>query len=76
MKVFNIMYNVGKSKYLVNHHDGKSTHKDGSPFFDLALFRNKRKFEAFLRDLKAKGYVEEQFKLVSCVQKAGPCEAV
>lgn len=55
---YNIMFNVGKAKYVVNHHDGHSTHRDGSEFYDIALFRNKRKFEAFVRGLRAKGYVE------------------
>jgi len=55
---YNIMFNVGSSKYIVNHHDGKSTHRDGSEFYDIALFNNKRKFEAFVRGLRRKGYVE------------------
>lgn len=43
MKHFNILYNVGSSKYVVNYHDGLKTHKDGSEFYDIALFDNKRK---------------------------------
>jgi hypothetical protein len=76
MKVYNIKYNVGKSKYLVNHHDGKSTHRDGSPFFDLAIFSNKRKFEKFLRGLRKNGYAEEQFSLGAiCDSKTSPSVA-
>ena len=55
---FSIQYNVGKSKYVVNHHDGQKTHQDGSPFFDVAIFSNKRKLNAFVKGLRDEGYVE------------------
>jgi len=55
---FFIQYNVGKSKYVVNHHDGQKTHRDGSPFFDVAIFSNKRKFNAFVKELRNGGCVE------------------
>jgi hypothetical protein len=55
---FNIQYNIGKAKYVVNYHDGQKTHQDGSAFYDIAIFRNKRKFEAFVRGLRKTGYVE------------------
>jgi hypothetical protein len=57
-KCYNTMGNVGKVKYLVNFHDGKSTHKDGSPFFDVACFSNKKKEQAFIKQLQADGYQE------------------
>lgn len=63
MKVFNEKQNVGTTKYAVNYHDGVSTHKDGSQFFGIALFKNKRKKEKFLAWLRQEGYTEEQFKL-------------
>ena len=56
---FYIMYNVGKSKFVVNYHDRQKNHRDGSDFFDVAIFNNKRKFEAFVRGLCNKGYTEE-----------------
>jgi hypothetical protein len=56
---FKINYNIGKAKYVVNHHDGKKTHDDGSPFYDLAIFSIKRKFESFVRGLRKQGYIEE-----------------
>ena len=59
MKQFNTMLNIGKAKYVVNHHDGFKTHDDGSPFFDIAIFSNKRKRDAFIRELKAQGYAEK-----------------
>ena len=59
MKTFNTMNNIGTAKYVVNYHDGVSTHKDGSPFFGIAIFRNKKKLNAFTKGLKAAGYVEK-----------------
>lgn len=58
-KVFNQTRNIGKSRYVVNHHDGVKTHKDGSPFFDISIFGNQRDNDAFVKDLRRKGYVEE-----------------
>lgn len=57
-KQFNTMYNVGRAKYVINSHDGQKTHKDGSPFFDLDTFSNKRKFEAAKKELIRAGYKE------------------
>ena len=56
MKTYNIQYGIGRSKYVVNFHDGQKTHKDGSPFFDIRIFKNKRKLETFSRNLSAQGY--------------------
>lgn len=56
MKEFRSQESIGKAKYLVSHHDGVKTHRDGSPFFDLAVFRNKRKRDRFVSDLKKSGY--------------------
>lgn len=56
MKVFNEQENVGKAKYVVNFHDGVKQHKDGSPFFDIKIFKNKKKKGAFIKYLKAQGY--------------------
>lgn len=58
MKRYNIMYNIGKAKYVVNFHDGVKTHGDGSPFFDIAIYHNKRKMQSFVGRLKKLGYVE------------------
>ena len=51
------MYGVGSSKYTVNFHDGKSKHKDGSDFFDIAIFKNKRDLAKKINDLTKKGYI-------------------
>jgi len=46
------------AKYVVNCHDGEATHRDGSPFFDINIFRNKKKLDAFVKGLQKDGYVE------------------
>jgi hypothetical protein len=63
MKRFNIQYNIGKAKYCVNFHDGKSTHKDGSPFFAIKICKSKTQLKNFINELSHKGYVEYNGKL-------------
>jgi hypothetical protein len=57
-KNFNIMTNIGKAKYVVNIHDGIKKHDDGSDFYDIKIFRNKKDLNAFRETLFKKGYVE------------------
>lgn len=56
MKTFYIQYNVGKTKYLVNYHNGIKTHNDGSAFFDIAIFKNKNSLASFVTKLLKAGY--------------------
>ena len=56
MKQYHIMYGVGTAKYLLCFHDGEKTHADGSPFFDVNIFRNKRKLTARVKELEGQGY--------------------
>lgn len=58
-KSFYQMDNVGKAKYTINKYDGKSTHKDGSPFYDIAIFSNKKDLEKYKKDLFKQEYTEE-----------------
>lgn len=58
-KKYNIMFGVGQAKYVVNFHDGVKTHKDGSPFYDIALFSNKTVFNRFVKELEKQGYNKE-----------------
>ena len=58
-KRFNTMYGVGKSKYVVNYHDGSKKHKDGSDFFDIQTFKNQKDFDKFQKALLQKGFIEE-----------------
>jgi hypothetical protein len=57
-KVFYTMDNIGKVKYTVNYHDGVDTHPDGSPFYGIHTFKNKKKYEAFKKELVRDGYKE------------------
>lgn len=50
------MHNVGTSKYVLNSWDGIQTHKDGSPFYGVECFKNKRLFKKAIKDLENKGY--------------------
>ena len=56
MKVFNEQMNIGKAKYVVNFHDGIKQHNDGSPFFDIKIFKNKKKKFTFIKSLEEQGY--------------------
>ena len=42
-KQYHLQMNIGKAKYVVNHYNGIKTHKDGSPFYDIKIFKNKKK---------------------------------
>jgi len=57
-KRFYVQHNVGKAKYCLNFHDGVKEHKDGSEFFDLRIFKNKKKLAAAITALKEDGYKE------------------
>lgn len=55
-KEYYLMENIGRAKYVVNFHDGVQTHKDGSAFYDIRIFRKKSDAEAFMNLLARKGY--------------------
>jgi hypothetical protein len=57
MKQYNVMYNIGKVKYVINYHDGVNTHKDGSPFFGIYCFSNKKLFQKKCKELDREGYI-------------------
>jgi len=59
MKEFNLMYNIGKVKYVINFHDGNNFHNDGSKFFNINCFKNKKLFNLRINQLKNLGYVEK-----------------
>lgn len=58
-KKYHIMYGIGKAKYVVSHWDGIKTHKDGSSFYDVTIFKNKQKLGNFVNNLRKDGYQEE-----------------
>lgn len=57
IKNFYEQMNVGKAKYTVIFFDGESLHNDGSPFYRLATFKNKKKKDAYVKNLIKSGYV-------------------
>jgi hypothetical protein len=56
MKTITTQDNIGNAKYAVFFHDGKQTYEDGSAFFDIRTFKNKKKRDLFIKSLRAEGY--------------------
>lgn len=57
MKTYNLKYNIGRAKYIINYHDGEKMHPDGSQFFDIEIFKNKIDFKKCEKKLIENGYV-------------------
>lgn len=55
-KKYNIQTNIGLSKYIVNYYNGEKTHPDGSEFFDIAIFKNKKELTNFTKQLDKEKY--------------------
>jgi hypothetical protein len=53
---FNTQYNIGHNKYIVNYHDNTQTHKDNSKFYNIRIFKNKKKLKQFQQELLKKRY--------------------
>jgi hypothetical protein len=58
MKNYYIQYNIGKCKYCVSFHDGVQTNRDGSPFYGIAIFSNKKRMNSFVKNVLS-GYKEK-----------------
>ena len=58
MKEFYVQYDVGRSKYALSFHDGVTMHADGSPCYDIRLFRNKKRLQEAVANLLSEGYRE------------------
>ena len=43
VKLYNTSFGIGTAKYVVNFHDGIKRHNDGSRFYDIRIFSNKKK---------------------------------
>lgn len=52
MKDYKIQYNIGKCKYVVSFYDGIKKHDDGSDFWDIKIFNNKKDMNKFLKGVK------------------------
>ena len=55
-KKYNMQFNTGKARYVINTYDGVKKHKDGSDFYDIHIFKTKPMFEEFQRKLIKEGY--------------------
>lgn len=58
-KIYYEQYGVGKTKYVVNVHDGLKTYEDGSIFYDIYIFKNKKVKDKFITQLKKDGYTSK-----------------
>jgi hypothetical protein len=58
MKTFYQQDNIGKAKYTISAYNGIDTHKDGSPFYGIAIFKNKSDLQAYRQRLLSDGYKE------------------
>jgi hypothetical protein len=52
--------NVGKAKYVVSYYTGKK-HSDGSDFYDVRIFTNKKYKNRFIGLLQAQNHINETF---------------
>jgi len=59
MKKFRVQTQIGKAKYVVTFHDGIKKHPDGSEFYDITTFKNKKKLNLFVISLLDSGYINE-----------------
>ena len=55
-KKYYLMENIGEAKYTVNFYDGKNKHSDGSDFYNIKIFKNKKKMNDFVKELVSKDY--------------------
>ena len=58
-KVFKVNPPIGSSKYSISAHDGITKHKDGSPFWDILIFKNKADLERRANYFRSEKYIEE-----------------
>ncbi len=57
MKKYLVRYNIGKVKYSIDLYNGIKTNKDGSEFWDILTFTNKKDLSNKEKELDQKGYV-------------------
>ena len=58
-KAFKINPPIGRSKYSISAHDGITKHKDGSPFWNILIFKNKADLERRANYFRSEKYSEE-----------------
>jgi hypothetical protein len=58
-KAFKINPPIGSSKYSISAHDGITKNKDGSPFWNILIFKNKADLEKRAKYFRGEKYIEE-----------------
>ena len=58
MKIFTVVHDTVRRRYYISFHDGVQVHKDGSPFYDLRIVKNKKDLKLFTNKLLTNGYKE------------------
>ena len=61
VKLYNTSFGIGTAKYVVNSHDGIKRHNDGSRFYDIRIFSNKKEMVKFIKELEKEGYKLDTF---------------
>ena len=51
--------NIGRARYVISYYNGKK-HPDGSDFYDIEIFSNKKDLEAFRTKLLTEGYKDDR----------------
>lgn len=69
-KTYRVNPQIGKSRHSVSFHGGVKVNKDGSPFFDLRIFKSDKDKAAFIRELEAAGYIKEETEQIDEISKA------
>lgn len=67
-KIFSIKpTSIGKAKYVIDYHDGHSTHKDGSKFIGIDTYSSKEKLQKGIKRFLSEGYrqVNSVFKVLN-----------
>lgn len=59
-KTYQVNPQIGRARHSVSFHDGVKTHRDGSEFFDIEIFRTAREKDRFVRKLQEQGYQERR----------------
>jgi hypothetical protein len=57
MKIYRDNSQIGKTRHSVSFHNGSIFHNDGSPFFDLQIFKRKKDKISFIKSLVNDGYI-------------------
>ena len=57
MKKYTINPQIGKVKHSISWHDGIQKHKDGSDFYGIKIFKNKKDLIIFEKSLISQGNI-------------------